>query len=139
MSAEHHTNYVKVWGILLALLVVSVLGPLLEIRVVTLVTAFGIAIVKALMVARNFMHINIERRYITYIVTTCLVFMFLFFTATAPDVMKHEGTQWVNIAAKKHVEEGLAAGDGHGEHGGGEHGDGEHGGEHAPEAPAPGH
>ena len=94
MSAEHHTNYVKVWGILLALLVVSVLGPLLEIRVVTLVTAFGIAIVKALMVARNFMHINIERRYITYIVTTCLVFMFLFFTATAPDVMKHEGANW---------------------------------------------
>ena len=42
-----HTNYVAIWGILVALLVVSVLGPMLGIRVVTLITAFGIAIVKA--------------------------------------------------------------------------------------------
>ena len=33
----HHTNYVRVWQILLVLLVVSVLGPMLEIQVVTLI------------------------------------------------------------------------------------------------------
>jgi caa(3)-type oxidase subunit IV len=94
MSEHHHPNYVRVWAVLLALLIVSVLGPLLEIRAVTLTTAFGIAIVKAFLVAKNFMHINVEQRYISYMVGTALVFMFLFFSGTAPDVMKAEGQQW---------------------------------------------
>ena len=95
-SHEHHDhpNYVKIWAILLVLLVISVLGPELEIKVVTLVTAFGIAIVKAYMVAVNFMHINIARRYVTYLVVTCLVFMLLFFAGAAPDVMQAYGHNW---------------------------------------------
>ena len=68
---------------------------LLEIQVVTLITAFGIAIVKAYLVAKHFMHINIEKRFITYITVTVLVFMFLFFAGTAPDVMKPSGSNWV--------------------------------------------
>ena len=44
------------------LLVVSVAGPMLEIKIVTLITAFGIAVVKAYLVAKNFMHLNIEQR-----------------------------------------------------------------------------
>ena len=99
MSEEHehheHPNYVKIWAILLVLLVISVLGPELEIQIVTLVTAFGIAIVKAYMVAVHFMHINLAKRYVTYLVATCLVFMLLFFAGTAPDVMKPSGDNWV--------------------------------------------
>ncbi len=93
---EHHDhpNYVRVWAILLVLLVISVLGPMLEIQVVTLITAFGIAIVKAYMVAKNFMHLNIEPRYVAYLMGTMLIFMFLLFTAVAPDVMKYEGVNW---------------------------------------------
>jgi caa(3)-type oxidase subunit IV len=94
MSEHQHPDYVKIWAILLALLIVSVLGPTLEIRAVTLITAFGVAVVKAYLVAKNFMHINIERRYISYMVGTALVFMLLFFSGTAPDVMKAEGHQW---------------------------------------------
>jgi caa(3)-type oxidase subunit IV len=94
MSEHRHPNYLKVWAILLALLIVSVLGPMLEIRVLTLVTAFGVAVVKAYLVAKNFMHINIEKRYISYMVGTALVFMLLFFAGSAPDVMKSEGQQW---------------------------------------------
>ena len=45
MSDHGHTNYIKIWGILLVLLIVSYLGPMLELRVVTLLTAFGIAFV----------------------------------------------------------------------------------------------
>ena len=100
MSEEahvHHGNYVKIWAILVVLLAISVAGPELEIRVVTLITAFGIAVVKAYMVCVHFMHLNVERRYIVYMLTTCLVFMFLFFSATAPDVMKFEGTNWVKV------------------------------------------
>ena len=94
---EHHEhpNYVRIWAILLVLLVISVLGPMLEIRVVTLITAFGIAIVKAYMVAKNFMHLNIEPRYVVYLMATMLVFMLLFFAGVAPDVMRFEGVNWV--------------------------------------------
>ena len=95
MSEEaHHTNYVRIWGVLVALLVVSVLGPLIGIQWLTLLTAFGIACVKAYLVAKNFMHINLEPRYITYLVGTGLVFMLLFFAGAAPDVMKAEGHNW---------------------------------------------
>jgi caa(3)-type oxidase subunit IV len=92
---HHHVDYIKIWKILLVLLVISVAGPFLEIQVVTLITAFGIAIVKAYLVAKNFMHLNLEPRYAVYLLLTMLVFVFLFFAATAPDVMKHEGQNWV--------------------------------------------
>ena len=113
MSGEHHTNYVKVWAILLVLLVVSIVGPFLGNATITLITAFGIAIVKAYIVATKFMHINLEKRYVVYVVSTCLVFMFLFFAGTAPDVMKPEGSGWV----KKPVDPTLLRAEGHhGEH-----------------------
>lgn len=94
MSEYHHPNYVKVWIILCALLAVSVIGPLFEIQVLTLITAFGVACVKAFMVLKNFMHLNVEKRIAVYILSTCLVFMFLLFTATAPDIMRHDGWNW---------------------------------------------
>jgi caa(3)-type oxidase subunit IV len=97
MSEEHahHPNYVKIWAILVVLLVVSVVGPMFGIRAVTLLTAFGIAVVKAYLVAKNFMHIDIAPRYVAYLTTTCLVFMLLFFAGAAPDVMKADGHNWV--------------------------------------------
>lgn len=107
-AEAHHddSHYWKIWGILLALLTISIIGPLLEIRIVTLITAFGIAIIKAYMVAKNFMHLNIERQYVVYLLLTMLVFMFLFFAAVAPDVMKWEGDNWVKpfVAQESHVE-----------------------------------
>ena len=116
MSEEHHhINYVRVWAWLCGLLVVSVAGPMFEIKVVTLLTAFGIAGVKAYMVAKNFMHINIAPRYVAYLVTTCLVFMLLFFAGTAPDVMEPKGENWIKPGwqevdiqgAEKELEEGI--------------------------------
>jgi caa(3)-type oxidase subunit IV len=105
--AGHEVDYVKVWAILLCLLVVSILGPFLGIPIITLITAFGIAIVKASLVAKNFMHLNIEPRYAVYLLTTMLVFMLLFFAGAAPDVMKHEGANWVKPAV--HVEPQASA------------------------------
>jgi hypothetical protein len=76
--------------------------------------------VKAYLVARHFMEINLAARYVTYLVATCLVFMLLFFAGVAPDVMKKEGTQWEKPAwkaasaayAEGHVE-AAGHGDGH--------------------------
>lgn len=93
-EAHAHPNYVKVWAILVLLLCISVVGPMLGHPAVTLVTAFGIACVKAYMVAKNFMHVNLEPRFVPYLVLTAVVFMFLFYSGTAPDVMKYEGTHW---------------------------------------------
>lgn len=111
MSEEHHepSFYVKIWGYLLVLLVISIVGPMFEIQWLTLITAFGIACVKAYMVAVNFMHINLTPRYVTYLVTTTLVFMLLFFAGTAPDVMKDQGRNWEKpswIAAEAAYEAG---------------------------------
>jgi caa(3)-type oxidase subunit IV len=92
---SHHPNYVKIWAILVALLVVSVIGPMFGIQIVTLTAAFGVACVKAYLVVKNFMHIGGAARFVTYLVATCLVFMLLFFAGTAPDVMKPEGANWV--------------------------------------------
>ena len=92
--AAHHPNYVQIYWILLVLLLISFAGPFLGIRWVTLITAFGIAVVKAYLVAKNFMHINIAARYVGYLMVTMLVFMLLFFAGTAPDVMKPSGRNW---------------------------------------------
>ena len=94
-AEEHgHVNYIKIYWILLVLLAISVVGPMFEIQVVTLITAFGIAVVKAYLVAKNFMHIDLTPNFIPYVVATCLVFMLLFFAGTAPDVMQDYGTRW---------------------------------------------
>jgi hypothetical protein len=90
-----------------------------------LLTAFGIAIVKAYLVAANFMHLNIEKRYVSYLLLTALAFMMLFYAGVSPDVMNHRGRQWENVAAQQEVERALAAERAAHEHG---HGDGEHGG-----------
>jgi caa(3)-type oxidase subunit IV len=99
-AAHAHPNYWRVYGLLLALLGVSVVGPMFGIRVVTIVTAFGVACYKAYLVAKNFMHINVEKPFISYLVLTVLVFMLLFFAGTAPDVMKPEGRGWVKPSWK---------------------------------------
>ena len=72
-------------------------------------TAFGIAVVKAYLVAANFMHLNIEKKYISYMLATMLMFMLLFFAGTAPDVMKHHGQNWENVAAEQEIERALEA------------------------------
>ena len=123
MGGHTPAHYIRIWAILLVLLVISILGPELEIQVVTLITAFGIAFVKAYLVIKYFMHLDVEPKVVWYFLATSLAFMGLFFAAVAPDVMKHDGSNWTNLAAHAAVERGMAAGDGHGHHGDG-HGDG---------------
>jgi caa(3)-type oxidase subunit IV len=108
--AHAHPNYVKIWAILVVLLAISVIGPQFGIRVVTLITAFGIAVVKAYMVAKNFMHITVAKRYVVYLVTTCLVFMLLFFAGVSPDVMKDSGSNWKKLPEWQTAHEALPAG-----------------------------
>jgi caa(3)-type oxidase subunit IV len=122
--ADHGSqHYVKIWGVLLVLLVISIFGPFLEIPVVTLITAFGIALVKAYLVAKNFMHINVQPSYVGYLLSTCLVFMLLLFAGSAPDVMKKDGDNWVKPVVVVQGPATMHHGD---DSHGGDHGDGEH-------------
>lgn len=109
MAESHHPNYKKIYFTLLFLLVVSVAGPFLGIFWVTLITAFGIALVKANLVIQNFMHLRDEKGIIKWTLATSLILMFLLFAGVAPDVMKHEGSRWVNDAAIAAVARGIEA------------------------------
>ena len=103
-GAEH---YRKVYLTLLVLLVLSVAGPFLGIVWVTLITAFGIALVKANLVIQNFMHLRWEKRLVKWVLISSLVLMALFVAGVAPDVMRHEGQNWVNVAAADAVDRGI--------------------------------
>lgn len=95
-DAPHHdqTNYVAIWGVLCALLGISIVGPMFGVRLLTLVTAFGIAIVKAYIVCAYFMHLKIEKKWVAYILGFMLALMLVFFGGTAPDVLERDGQQW---------------------------------------------
>jgi caa(3)-type oxidase subunit IV len=116
-AGPHHpaSYYVKTWAILVVLLGVSIIGPMFEIFWLTMITAFGIACVKAYLVAARFMHLNIEKRLASIIVIMALVLMSLFFAGVAPDVMKHQGDNWVNAAAMDETKKRIEAEGEHGE------------------------
>jgi caa(3)-type oxidase subunit IV len=99
----HHPNYVKIWAILVALLLVSLVGSMSHVRVVLLLAAFGVAVVKAYLVARNFMHVNVEKRWVPYLLIMCLLFIAILFAGVAPDVMKQSGLHWTKNPADQSV------------------------------------
>jgi caa(3)-type oxidase subunit IV len=108
MSEIHSpAHYVKMWAILVGLLIVSLVGPLFGITALTLVTAFGIALVKASLVAAHFMHLNVEKRYIRYMLYTMVLIVALLFAGTAPDILKPAGLRWQNRAVIEHIEQPM--------------------------------
>jgi hypothetical protein len=86
---------------------------MLGIRVVTLITAFGIALVKAYLVAKNFMHLDIEKAIVKWLLALALVIMVLLYTLVAPDVEKSKGQHWVKSQDFHYVSE-AAKGKRHG-------------------------
>jgi caa(3)-type oxidase subunit IV len=105
----HHPNYVKIWAILVVLLIVSVVGSMSHVRVVLLIAAFGVALVKAYLVAKNFMHVSVEKRWVPYLLVMCLLFIVILFAGVAPDVMKHSGLNWSKNPAIQSAPSGAGA------------------------------
>ena len=103
----HHPNYVKVWAVLVVLLLVSIAGSFSGIRGIVLVAAFGVAVVKAYLVAKNFMHVTVEKRWVPYLLIICLLFVVILFAGVSPDVMKHSGLHWTNLSARPNVSPGV--------------------------------
>lgn len=95
---SHSTaHYFRIYFILLGLLVVSIVGPMMGGLTVLLVTAFGVAVVKATMVAAYFMHLNIEKKYIWYLLIMAVIFLLVLFYGVAPDVMHKSGVNWQHL------------------------------------------
>ena len=89
-----HPSYVVVWVVLVVLFAASVSFNLLSSVVVGIVFAFFIAMIKALMVAAWFMHLNIEKRWVWVILAAALLVIFVMWLGVAPDVMEKEGLNW---------------------------------------------
>ena len=100
MSEAHaHPNYIKIWLWLLILLAISVAGPMLEIPWITVLTAFGIALIKTFMVAANFMHLKFEKKIIWYLLIIAIIFLGIFYFGVAADIMNDSGQQWKDCIA----------------------------------------
>jgi caa(3)-type oxidase subunit IV len=116
-GGSHHVNYFGIYVALVVLFLISVAGPEIGeftgLRWITLVTAFGIAVVKARLVIDNFMHLKWEKRLMKSMLVTSLVLMALMMAGISSDVLNHEGRNWENLAAQAAVERGI--GDPHAE------------------------
>ena len=104
MSDNHehsHSDYWKIYKWLVVLFLISVAGPWLApgIKVIVLLTAFGIALVKALLVVSNFMHLNVEKKFIWFLLLACVFILLVFFAGVAPDVLNKSGNNWVSDSA----------------------------------------
>jgi caa(3)-type oxidase subunit IV len=116
-AGAHHgpDHYVKIWAILCALLVVSIIGPMFHMKLLTLITAFGIAIIKAWMVASYFMHLNIEKKFASILLVTMIGALVVFWYGISPDIRMHQGTNWENTSAQAHAALHSEEGEGEGE------------------------
>ena len=92
-----HPNYIIIWAVLVVLFVASVSFSIVTSFAVGVVFAFFIAIIKALMVAAWFMHLNIEQKWVWIILTGGLLTIFVMWMGIAPDVMETEGLNWSKI------------------------------------------
>lgn len=109
-DAHTHPNYVKIWALLVVMLGISIAGPFFGMPWLTLVTAFGIAIVKAVMVAAYFMHLNIEKSLVRYLLLTILALVLVLWAGVYPDVQRSQGQNW----QQERADAGARAGGAHG-------------------------
>ena len=86
-SAKSHVNYFSIWVWLVVLTVGYLLERFLGIpRHVALLAIFGIALVKALLVALNFMHLRWESPMIYAIVVVPIVLFGILLVLLLPDI-----------------------------------------------------
>lgn len=84
---DHTRKYVAIWGILVAALLVSLLLGGMNIPIVTVVLIFSVAIAKAYMVMAYFMHIKGAPIFVTVVLGSGALCLYLFFFGTLTDVV----------------------------------------------------
>jgi caa(3)-type oxidase subunit IV len=84
---SHHPNYVAIWGVLVAALVVSILLGEMNLPVVAAVLIFSVAIAKAYIVAAYYMHLRYEPFFVVIIIVTGLACLYVLFVGLVPDIV----------------------------------------------------
>lgn len=86
---EHRPNYLLVWMWLVILVVVSITASLLLPKSVALFLIFFVAIIKALLVALNYMHLKFERPVLYALVIIPLLIVAVLIFALFSDFVLH--------------------------------------------------
>ena len=85
-------QYVLIWGVLVAALLVSLLIGTMQLPVVTVVFIFSIAMVKAYLVLAYYMHLRLEPFFVVAMVAAGLACIYFLFFGLVPDLVFVEPT-----------------------------------------------
>lgn len=87
-EADHaHPNYVAVWTLLVVLLIIGVAVGFVKNPVLGAVMVFGVASVKALLVAANFMHLKFEPLLVRVILLCGVACVLIVLIGLIPDIV----------------------------------------------------
>jgi len=89
MSNAHSRHYLTIWYWLMALVVMSVAAASLLPKLPAVILIFTVAILKALLVARNYMHLKFESPLIYAIALVPLAFIVILLFGLFPDFVYH--------------------------------------------------
>lgn len=89
MNSPSERHYFVIWLWLVALVVISVAAASVLPKAQALTLIFLIAIVKALLVARNYMHLKNEKPIIYAMALVPLAFIIIFLFGLFPDFVYH--------------------------------------------------
>jgi caa(3)-type oxidase subunit IV len=89
MSNSHRRHYLTIWYWLMALVLASVAASFVLPKAQALALIFAIAIIKALLVARNYMHLKNEQAIIYAVALVPLAFIIIFLFGLFPDFVYH--------------------------------------------------
>lgn len=89
MSNAHSRHYLAIWYWLMALVILSVAAASTLPKLQAMVLIFSVAIVKAFLVARYYMHLKHERVIIYAIALVPLAFVVIFLFGLFPDFVFH--------------------------------------------------
>ncbi|MGZ8451183.1 MAG: cytochrome C oxidase subunit IV family protein [Candidatus Binatia bacterium] len=89
MSNAQTRQTLKIWYWLMALVILSVSASFVLPKAEALLLIFTVAVIKALLVARNYMHLKHERAIIYAIALVPLAFVIIFLMGMFPDFVYH--------------------------------------------------
>lgn len=89
MSNTQTRQTLLIWYWLMALVILSVGAGFVLPKAEALVLIFAVALIKALLVARNYMHLKHEKALIYAIALVPLVFVIIFLIGVFPDFVYH--------------------------------------------------
>ncbi len=89
MAHENRPNYLLVWLGLVILVIVSIGASMTLPKRAALFVIFTAAVIKALLVAMNFMHLRYERRWLYTLALVPLLIVVILLFALFPDFVLH--------------------------------------------------